>query len=180
MKTTDKNEIDLLLRGLGRDASARSSSPQLGQEIGAHLDADELNCYAEGVVSSAERARYNKHLADCENCRRIVSGLVPAASVTRSYEAVERKTGWHWRDSFAALFAPSVLRYAVPALALTAIIAIAMVALRQRQHIEFVAQNQTPTLPAASTGGEGQQSTTNNGPQPAASSGQQQQPVAEL
>src|SRR5207253_2433637 len=99
MKTTDKNEMDFLLRALGRDASARSaaaSSLTSEQEIGAHLDADELNCYAEGVVSSAERARYHKHLADCESCRGIVVGLVPAASVSRGYEAVERKTGWHW------------------------------------------------------------------------------------
>jgi hypothetical protein len=179
MKTTDKNEIDLLLRALGRDASARSAGAS-SQEIGAHLDADELNCYAEGIVSGAERLRYNKHLADCESCRRIVVGLVPAASVTRGYEAVERKRGLHWRDRLAALFAPSVLGYAVPALALTAIIAIAMVALRQRQHPEFLAQNQTPTLPAVSTSGEGQQSATNNGPQSLASPGKQQQPVAEL
>ncbi|HEX9629222.1 MAG TPA: zf-HC2 domain-containing protein, partial [Pyrinomonadaceae bacterium] len=179
MKTTDKNEIDLLLRALGRDASVRSAGAS-SQEIGAHLDADELNCYAEGVVSSAERARYNKHLADCESCRRIVVALVPAASVSRGYEAVERKTGWHWRDRLSALFAPSVLRYAVPALALTAIIAIAIVALRQRQDTEFLAQNQTPTLPAVSTGDEGQRSITNNGPQSSASPGKQQQPVAEL
>jgi len=183
MKTTDENEMDLLLRALGRDASARSAgapSPQSEQEIGAHLDADELNSYAEGVVSGAERARYNKHLADCDSCRRIVVGLVPAASVTRGYEAVERKTGWHWQDRLAALFAPSVLRYAVPALALTAIMAIAMVALRQRQHSEFLAQNQTTTLPAVSTGTEGQPSITNRIPQSSASPGQQQQPVAEL
>ena len=178
MKTTDKNEIDLLLRALGRDASTRSAGAS-SREIGAHLDADELNCYAEGVVSSAERARYNKHLADCESCRRIVVALVPAASVSRGYEAVER-TEWHWRDRLSALFAPSVLRYAVPALALTAIIAIAIVALRQRQNTEFLAQNQTPTLPAVSTGDEGQRSTTNNGPQSSASPGKQQQPVAEL
>ena len=182
MKSTDKNEMDFLLRALGRDASARSassSSPQSEQEIGAHLDADELNCCAEGVVSSAERARYNSHLADCESCRRIVAGLVPASEVTRGYHSVEPKMGWRWRDGLAALFAPSVLRYAVPALALMAIIAIAMVALQQRQHTEFLAQNQTPTSPAVSTGGEGQQSTTNNGP-PSSASPEQQQPVAEL
>ena len=89
MKTTDKNEMDLLLRALGRDASARSagaSAAQSQQEIDAHLDADELNCFAEGIVSSAERARYNKHLADCDSCRRIVVGLVPAAGVNRRDE----------------------------------------------------------------------------------------------
>jgi hypothetical protein len=181
MKTTDKNEMDLLLRALGRDASARSagaSSPQSKREIGAHLDADELNCYAEGIVSSTERARYNQHLADCDSCRRIVVGLVPAVGLTRRYEVVEQKTGWNFREKLAALFAPSVLRYAVPAMALTAVIAIAIVALRQQQNTEFVAQKETPAVPAVSSSGEGQQSITNNGPQAAVSPGQPQ-PFAE-
>jgi hypothetical protein len=182
MKTPEKNEIDILLRALGRGASAHSAdatSLQSNREIGAHLDADELNCYAEGIVSSAERARYNKHLADCDSCRRIMVGLVPAATATRRYEATEQKTGWSLREKLAVLFAPSVLRYAVPALALTTIIAIAIVALRRQQHTEFIAQNQTQTLPAASSSSEGQKSTTSNSPQLAVSPQQQQQPLAE-
>lgn len=181
MKTTDKNEMDLLLRALGRDASARSagaSAAQSQHEIGAHLDADELNCYAEGIVSSAERARYNKHLADCDSCRRIVVGLVPAAGVNRRYDSLEQKRGWNLREKLTALFAPSVLRYAVPALALTAIIAIAIVALRQRPNTEFVAQNQTQTVPAGSSTGESQQPTSNNGPQSAVPPAQKEQPLA--
>jgi hypothetical protein len=180
MKTTDKNEMDLLLRALGRNASSRSvnASPmQSDQEVGAHLDADELNCYAEGIVSEAERARYSKHLADCDICRRLIVGLVPAAGVPRRYDQVERETEWNWRRRLAALFAPSVARYAVPALALTAIIAIAMVALRQRQ-TEFIAKNETPTSPAVSSGDERQTATTNNIPQSTVSPGQQQ-PLAE-
>jgi hypothetical protein len=182
MKTTDKNEMELLLRALGRDASARSadaSPSQSRQEFGAHLDADELNCYAEGIVSAAERARYNKHLADCDSCRRIVAGLVPAAAVTRRREVVEQNMGWNLREKLTALFAPSVLRFAVPALALTAIIAIAIVALRRQQQTNFVAQNQTQTLPAVSSGGENQESTTENVPEAAVSPAQQQKPSAE-
>ncbi|HXL81666.1 MAG TPA: zf-HC2 domain-containing protein [Pyrinomonadaceae bacterium] len=174
MKTTDKNEIDLLLRALGRDASARSAGAS-SQEIGAHLDADELNCYAEGIVSSAERLRYNKHLADCDSCRRIVAGLVPA--VPRRHEVVKLETGWNLRDKLAALFAPSVLRFAVPALALTAIIAIAIVALRRPQQTDFVAQNQEQTSPAVSSSGESQKTTTNDGPQSVGSPGQRQPPA---
>ncbi len=175
MKTTDQNQMDLLLRALGRDASARSplaSPPQSGQEIGAHLDANELNCYAEGIVSGAERARYNKHLADCDTCRRIVTGLVPAAAVTRRREVAEQNLGWNLREKLAALFAPSVLRFAVPALALTAIIAIAIVALRRQEQTNFVAQNQTQTSPAISGGGENQKSTAENVPQSAMSPAQ--------
>jgi hypothetical protein len=175
MKTADKNEMDLLLRALGRDASARSAgAAPPPSEIGAHLDADELNCYAEGIVSGNERARYNRHLADCESCRRIVVGLVPAAGVKRRYDSVEQNTAWNVRAKLAALFAPSVLRYAVPAMALTAVIAIAIVALRQQQNTEFIAHKQTPTAPAVSSDSEGQTSITNNGPHPAASPGQPQ------
>ncbi|MEP6741846.1 MAG: zf-HC2 domain-containing protein [bacterium] len=179
MKASEKNEIDLLLRALGRDAAgARASSLQAKGESGVHLDADELNCYAEGIVSSAERARYNQHLADCESCRQIVIDLVPAAGVARRYEVSDQKMGWNWREKFSALFAPSVLRYAVPALTLTAVIAIAIVALRQRQHTEFVAQNRTQTAPVVSSGGEVQTLTTKNGEQPTSSPNQPQQPLA--
>jgi hypothetical protein len=181
MKTTDKNEMDLLLRALGRDASSRLGNASLMQsdpEVGAHLDADELNCYAEGIVSEAERARYNKHLADCDSCRRLIVGLVPAAGVTRHRELVEHPTEWSWRRKLAALLAPSVVRYAVPALALTAIIAIAIVTLRQRQ-TEFIAKNETPTAPAVSSDGESQKATTSNIPQSAGSPELQQQALAD-
>jgi hypothetical protein len=181
MKTTENNEMDLLLRSLGRKASARSGNPnslQSGAASGAHLDADELNCYAEGVVSTTERARYMKHLTDCDSCRRIVADLVPAAGASRRYPVVEEKTGWSLRQSLAALFAPSVLRFALPALALTAIIGISIVALRRPQQTEFIAQNETPTVPAVS-GNEGQKAPTDNISQSAASPEQRQQAPAD-
>lgn len=172
MKTTNENEMDLLLRALGRDASARSATGSLqqsGHEIGEHLDADELNCYAEGIVTDAERLRYTKHLADCDRCRSIVAGLVPA--MPRQREVVKLETGWSWREKLAALFAPSVVRFAVPALALTAIIGIAIVVLRRPQQNDFVAQNEQQT-PGVSTRGANQ-TITSNAPQSAASPEQQ-------
>ena len=182
MKTTENNEMDLLLRALGRNASARSRDATLLQSdraIGAHLDADELNCYAEGVASTAERARYVKHLTDCDSCRRIVADLVPAAGVTRRYEVKEEKAGWSLRERLAAMFAPSVLRFAVPAVALVTVMAIAIVVWRRQQQTEFVAQNQTPTSRAVSDRGEGQKVTTDNISQSAASPEQQQQSVSD-
>jgi hypothetical protein len=173
MKTTNENEMDLLLRALGRDGSARSATESLQQsshEIGEHLDADELNCYAEGIVTGAERLRYTKHLADCARCRSIVAGLVPA--MPRQRETVKLETGWSWREKLAALFAPAVVRFAVPALALTALIGIAIVVLRRPQQTDFVAQNQQQT-PGVSTRGETQTTTTSDAPQAAASPGQQ-------
>lgn len=175
MKTTNNNEMDLLLRALGRDAAARSqtgSLPRSSQETGPHLDADELNCYAEGIVSGAERLRYNKHLADCDRCRSIVADLVPA--MPRHREVVKPETGWSWREKLSALFAPSVLRFAVPALALTAIIAVAIVALRRPQPADFVVQNQERTSPAVSTSDGRQETTTSESPRSAGSPGQLQ------
>jgi hypothetical protein len=174
MKTTNQNEMDLLLRALGRDASSRSqtgSVPQSSLVTGDHLDADELNCYAEGVVSNAERLRYNKHLADCDRCRSIVAGLVPA--MPRPHEVMKLETGARWSEKLGALFAPSVLRFAVPALALTAIIAVAIVALRRPQQTDFVAQNQQQAPSAVSGSGQTQTTTSNAGPQSAASPGQE-------
>ncbi len=178
MKTTKNNEMDLLMRSLRRRASARfGDGLKSDGAMDAHLDADELNCYAEGVVSTAERARYTRHLADCDSCRRIVADLVPAAGVTRRYEVMEEKAGWSLRESLAALFAPSVLRFAVPALALTTVIAIAIVALRRQQQTDFIAQNKTATSPAVSGSSEGQKVTTDNISQSAASREQQPLPA---
>jgi hypothetical protein len=85
MKQANKNEVDLLLRSLagrGVNEPALPGGWTSGRENPAlfpHLDADELNSYAEGVLPAAVRTRYTEHLADCESCRRIVFGLTQAA-----------------------------------------------------------------------------------------------------
>src|ERR1700704_3415967 len=84
MKQANNNEIDLLLQSLarGRDERALQSRAMSGdgkQAHREHLDADELNSYAEGVVPAPARARYTEHLADCEQCRSIVIGLTQTA-----------------------------------------------------------------------------------------------------
>ena len=56
----------------------------------------------------------------------------------------------------AALFSPPVLRYAVPALALTAVIAISFLALRQQRRPDLVAQKE-PLYSAAPAFQKGQQ-----------------------
>ena len=71
MKPANHNEIDVLLRALARrDAGIVSAS--LDTE---HLDADELNSFAEGMVTERAHARYSAHLADCPSCRAIVVNL---------------------------------------------------------------------------------------------------------
>src|SRR5688500_18784994 len=122
MKQTGNNEIDLLLRSLARregansvlrDGAAQDRSP------GMHLDADELNSYAEQALPTATRARYTKHLADCATCRQIVSELTSAAGARVREPLIEKPSGAFWQK-VGALLSPAVLRYAVPALALFA------------------------------------------------------------
>lgn len=151
MKQANNNEVDLLLRSLasGRDERSLQSGSLSGdgkRAFSDHLDADELNSYAEGVVPAPARARYTEHLADCEQCRRLVIGLTQAAGAAPRYESLEQQRGSSFWQKLAALFSPAVLRYAVPALALAGVIGISLLALRQGRP-EFTAQNQ----PAADT-----------------------------
>lgn len=145
MKQTGKNEIDLLLRSLARrertnsvlrDGAAEDQSP------GMHLDADELNSYAEQALPAATRARYTTHLADCSRCRQLVSELTSAAGGRVHEPLIEQKTSGAFWQKVGALLSPAVLRYAVPTLALFAVIAVGLVALRQHPQSDFVAQNQ--------------------------------------
>jgi hypothetical protein len=157
MKQANNNEVDLLLRSLARRGVNESPSPggltssNENSDLFDHLDADELNSYAEGVLPAPARARYTEHLADCERCRRIVLGLTQTAGATRPYEALPKHSKSDFWHKVAAFFSAPVLRYGVPALALTAVIAISMIALRQQRRSEFVAQNQPATSPATSS-----------------------------
>jgi hypothetical protein len=69
MKHSENNEMDLLLRGLAKRASSVSNGSDGAAQHGAHLDADELNAFAERTVPPAARARYMVHLAGYVECR---------------------------------------------------------------------------------------------------------------
>lgn len=152
MKQGNYNEIDLLLRSLarGRDEGAllEGSNPSgENRAVSNHLDADELSSYAEGVLPSPARARYTEHLADCDMCRGIVVRLTAASGkVTRSPTSEQESGLGFWRK-LAVLFSPAVLRYAAPALVLTAVIGIGLVVWQQRRQPEFIAQNQPADAP---------------------------------
>jgi hypothetical protein len=148
MKQANHNEVDLLLRSLAR---GRKGAPwQNAQDTGdvepvssAHLDADELNSYAEGVAPAPARARYTEHLADCDACRGIVVGLSQAAGAANRFEVPEQKGGASFWQKLGALFSPAVLRFAVPALVLTTVLGIGLLVLRQQQQSDrYVAQNE--------------------------------------
>ncbi len=112
---------------------------------GAHLDADEMNAYAEGALPEAARSRYFAHLADCDSCRKLVTDLTLAASVSNEGKArvaaLDIKPPTSWRKWLGAIFSPPVLRYGVPALALFAVIIVAILATRSQREAGSVAQN---------------------------------------
>lgn len=162
MKFESDTEIDSLLRRQARRESSSASSTAgsvlgangdderqtMGRAGGAaHLDADEMNAFAEGALSDASRARYFAHLADCDECRGLVTKLTLAANVAIEPSArattVEASTRSSWRDWLSAFFAPPVLRYAVPALALMAVIVVAFIATRPQLTPDSVARNET-------------------------------------
>jgi hypothetical protein len=146
MKQETKNEMDVLLRRLGRRDDA--VLPDAG-----HLDADELSAYAENVLPAAARARYTAHLAECSRCRELVVQLSASAGVVVATESVNATGPAGWRKFLASLFTPMVLRYAVPALGLIVVAVIGFVILRRDQPTPDVAQvtntEQRPAAPPA-------------------------------
>jgi len=138
MKEETNNEMDLLLRRLGRRDD--KSAPDTNGDID-HLDTDELNAYAENVLPAAARTRYTEHLAECARCRELVVQLSSSAGVVPAVETVKAPEPSALRKFIASLFSPLVLRYAVPALGLIVVAAIGLLVLRQNKNAdESIAQ----------------------------------------
>ncbi len=156
MKRPDNTEMDRLLRRHARlgGGAVRGAA----DDGGAHMDADEMNAYAEGALPAAARSRYFTHLADCDSCRKLVTELTLAAvkdaeGRERAATATAAAPSKSWRERLAAILSPQVLRYAAPALALFAVVIVAIVALRANRDSSSVARNnQTTTMPAPSSG----------------------------
>jgi hypothetical protein len=123
MRPETNNEMDLLLRRLGRQQETSASSD--------HLDADELNSYAENVLPPAARARYTEHLAECGRCRDLVVQLSSSAGVVVAQETARVSAPSALKKFLASFFSPMVLRYAVPALGLVVIAAIGFMVSRR-------------------------------------------------
>jgi hypothetical protein len=157
MKQGNNNEIDLLLRSLAKGQRGQSSLASdrafngEKQGLSDHLDADELSSFAEGVVPTAARSRFISHLADCESCRGVVVNLTQSSGVAAGSKTLEPQSGAGFWSKMASLFSPPVLRYAVPAIALTAVIAVSFFALRQQNRADLVAKNEAtkPASPAS-------------------------------
>src|SRR5215213_1582313 len=112
MKHSDNTEMDRLLRRYSRPGgeALRGAGDQGRPEenSGAHMDADEMNAYAEGALPEGARSRYFAHLADCDSCRKLVTDLTLAASRAEEGKArvasLDIKPPTSWRAWLAALF----------------------------------------------------------------------------
>jgi hypothetical protein len=69
-------EIDSLLRKNGEGARGVLVGDAPGGSQRVHLDADQLSAFAENAIPEKSRGLYMSHLADCDHCRRILSGLI--------------------------------------------------------------------------------------------------------
>ena len=142
MKEANHNSMDLLLRSLARGQEESRLGGESGSAVSKHLDADELNLYAEGVLTPPARASYTEHLADCQSCRKLVAALAQAAGRTVRQETTSQQSGAGFWRSLAMLFSLPVVRYALPAILLTGVLAIGLLALREQRSPDLVAVNQ--------------------------------------
>lgn len=139
MSKEPKNEIDLLLRQLGRREDAVIFEPDE-----QHLDADELNSYVANALPPAARARYTAHLADCSICRKIVAQLSAAQGPVAVEQAGSIPAPSFLKQFLASLLSPMVLRYAVPALGVILVMVVGFVVVRRDRRSEFVATSAQP------------------------------------
>lgn len=150
MKQQENNEIDTLLRNLARRRSTANFGPDSASRDfaarGAHLDVDELSSYAERALPASASARCTAHLADCDDCRKIVAQLSLAAGPLTDERSAEQTSvvGVTWKQRLAALFSPRMIRYAMPALAviLVAVVFFGWRQQRAERPADAVAQNE--------------------------------------
>ena len=159
MSRESNKEIDVLLRKLSGKRNGNSAADTISaagaDEYPDHLDADELNAYAEQALPEATRARYTAHLADCGRCRQLVTQLSLSSTATFSTHAEEQAPS-KLKLFLASLFSPLVIRYAVPAMAILVVVALAWVAMRRSPMAQHVARNidQQATGPAVNSTGQ--------------------------
>lgn len=138
--TPDDAQIDVLMR--------RYAGQNRGDAAADHLDADELNAFAEGLVPPATRARYVSHLADCDNCRQLVSQLAISAGAVAKLEpagAAAARASW-WQS----LFTPAKLKYAAFAVVLIAAVGTLFLYMQRPPQSNLITQNEPGGPPPGS------------------------------
>jgi hypothetical protein len=146
--TPNDAQIDLLLR-----RHAGQAAPQTRRNSATeHLDADELNTFAEGSLPAAARSRYVSHLADCDDCRKLASQLAITSGAVVAAEAttVADSPGYSWWKRLSGFFSPLTLRYAAFAVVLIAVVGVTFLVLRQQRESNFIARNESTNQPQVS------------------------------
>jgi anti-sigma factor ChrR (cupin superfamily) len=146
--TPNDTQMDVLMRRYAKGANGSTARTE-------HLDADELNAFTEGALPAATRSRYLSHLADCDDCRTVVSQLVMAggAGAVAQVPAAESVSKRSWWQSFSALVSAPALRYAASAVVLLAVVGVAFVVWRrtaEQPNSTLIARNE----PGAAQPGE--------------------------
>jgi hypothetical protein len=151
MNGESNKEIDILLRTLGGKQNGKlTADGNSDASVEEHLDADELNAYAEQALPAMLRAKYTEHLADCSRCRSIVTQLSLSLPPMVSRNVAEQPTRWSWKTFLAGLFSPLVIRYAVPAMAGIMVVALAWIVLwRPAGNVEVARNAETTSAPSA-------------------------------
>ena len=143
--TPNDAQIDLLLRrhaGQTRPGQGQSQTKRDSADV--HLDADELNAFAEGSLPAAARSRYVSHLADCDACRRFATQLAISGGAVVAAEAKNTADpqGYSWWKSLSGFFSPLTRRYAAFAVVLVAVVGVTFLVMRRPREANFVAQNE--------------------------------------
>ena len=143
--TPNDAQIDLLLRRHAVQVKSKSATEQ-------HLDADELNAFAEGSLPAAARSRYVSHLADCDDCRKVASELAIASGAVVAADAttVADSHGYSWWKTLSGFFSPLTLRYAAFAVALVAVVGVVFLVTRRPRESSLIAQRESADRPQTS------------------------------
>jgi hypothetical protein len=141
--TPNDAQIDLLLRRHAGQVKSKS-------ETGQHLDADELNAFAEGSLPAAARSRYVSHLVDCDDCRKVASQLAIMSGAVVAAEAVGDSQGYPWWKRLSGFFSPLTLRYAAFAVVLVAVVGVVFLVTRRPRESALIAQRESAEQPQVS------------------------------
>jgi len=151
MNREPNKEIDILLRKLSgkQNGDAAAAEGNSSANASEHLDADELSAYAENALPASLRSHYTEHVADCNSCRKLVAQLSLSSTAAIVRAPVEESAPSRLKALLAGLFSPLLIRYAIPAMAVILVVAIAWIVVRREPVHEQVAQNiETRTQPA--------------------------------
>jgi hypothetical protein len=156
MKQEHDKEIDLLLKRHAQNEKTRlkatffveegNGEKAFGFEASAHLDADEMNAYAENALPANARARYAAHLVDCNDCRTLITQLAlsenPIIAETKDEAVAVATAKQSWGEWFSSLLTFPTLRIVGPVAAVFCVAAISVVVWQNRSESPYSSADQ--------------------------------------